>query len=129
VTAARFSGGYDGYRVEGFPQVHWEATLSRSFDAGSRLTREDLSVTSFQKLWTAKPQGSVSDEVRRYYTALKVRKPTDIRGVGDVCAVGASGLVDEAIDLRPFFVVSPAVAVRLDRGDTRVVVDYAYGDK
>jgi len=129
VTAARFSGGYDGYRVEGFPQVHWEATLSRSFDAASRLTREDFSVTSFQKLWTAKPQGGVSDEVRRYYTALKVRKPTDIRGVGDVCALGASGIVDEAIDLRPFFVVSPAVAVRLDRGDTRVVVDYAYGDK
>jgi tetratricopeptide (TPR) repeat protein len=129
VTAARFSGGYEGYRVEGLPQVHWDATLSRSFDAGSRLTHEDLAVTSFQKVWTGKPQGAVSDEVRRYYTTLKVRKPTDIRSLGDVCAVGSSGFIDEAIDLRPFFVVSPAVAVRLDRGDTRVVIDYAYADK
>jgi hypothetical protein len=129
VTAARFSGGYEGYRVEGLPQVHWDAALSRSFDAAGRLTREDLSVTSFQKLWTARPQGGVSDEVRRYYTALKVRKPTDIRALGDVCAAGGAGLTEEAIDLRPFFVVSPALAVRLDRGDTRVVADYVYADK
>jgi hypothetical protein len=129
VTAARFTGGYEGYRVEGLPQVHWDAMLSRSFDSGSRLTHEDLAVTSFQKLWTGKPQGTVSDEVRRYYTTLKVRKPTDIRALGDVCAVGGAGVIEEAIDLRPFFIVSPAVAVRLDHGDARVAVDYVYSDK
>jgi hypothetical protein len=129
VTAARFTGGYEGYRVEGFPQVRWEATLSRSFDSGSRLVHEDLAVTSFQKLWTGKPQGTVSDEVRRYYTTLKVRKPTDIRALGDICAVGGAGVIEEAIDLRPFFIVSPAVAVRLAHGDARVVVDYVYSEK
>ncbi len=129
MTAAHFTGGYDGYRVEGFPQTSWEATLSRTFDSTGRLTREDLSVTSFQKVWGGKPQGTVSDEVRRYYTNLKVRKPTDIRTLGDVCAFSAGNVVEEAIDLRPFFVLSPALAVRLARGDTKVVVDYAYAEK
>jgi tetratricopeptide (TPR) repeat protein len=129
VTSAHFTGGYDGYRVEGLPQVRWEANLNRTFDASGRLTREDLAVTSFQKTWGAKPQGTISDEVRRYYTALKVRKPTDIRSLGDVCAVNSGGFVDEAIDLRPFFVVAPAVAVRLNRGETRAVINYTYADK
>jgi len=129
VTTAHFSGGYDGYRVEGLPQVRWEAVLNRTFDASGRLSREELTVTSFQKTWSAKPRGAVSDEVRRYYTALKVRKPTDIRALGDVCAVDAGNAVDEAIDLRPFFVIVPAVAVRLNRGDSRLVVDYAYSEK
>jgi len=129
MTSAHFTGGYEGYRVEGFPQTRWEATLTRIFDATSRLTREDLSITSYQKVWNGKPQGSVSDEVRRHYTNLKVRKPMDIRALGDVCAFSAGSAVDEAIDLRPFFVLSPAVAVRLSRGDARVVVDYAYNEK
>ncbi len=129
VTSARFTGGYDGYRVEGLPQVRWEATLNRTLDGSGRLTREELAVTSFQKTWGAKPQGAVSAEVRRYYTALKVRKPTDIRSLGDICAVSGDSVVDEPIDLRPFFVVAPAVAVRLGRGDTRVVVDYTYSEK
>jgi tetratricopeptide (TPR) repeat protein len=129
MTSAHFSGGYDGYRVEGFPQTRWEASLVRTLDAAGRLAREDISVTSFQKLWTGKPQGTVSDEVRRYYTSLKVRKPMDIRGSGDICAYNSGGFVEEAIDLRPFFVVSPATAVRLTKGDTRVVVDYAYAEK
>lgn len=129
LTAARFTGGYEGYRVEGFPQTRWEATMSRTIDTSGRLTHEDLSVTSFQKVWSGKPQGVVSDEVRRYYTTLKVRKPTDVRMLGDVCAFNGGGVVEEAIDLRPFFVVSPALAVRLARGDTRVVVDYVYAEK
>jgi tetratricopeptide (TPR) repeat protein len=129
VTGAHFTGSYDGYKVEGFPQVRWEATSTRTLDASGRITREDLSVSSFQKLWTGKPQGQVSDEVRRYYPNLKVRKPTDLRPFGDVCAFNAAGAVEEAIDLRPFYVVSPALAIRLARGDTRVVVDYAYADK
>ncbi len=129
VTSAHFAGGYEGYRVEGFPLTRWEATLTRTFDATGRLTREDFSVTSFQKIWNGKPQGGVSDEVRRYYTNLKVRKQMDIRTLGDVCAFSGGSIVDEAIDLRPFFVLSPAIAVRLSRGDTRVVVDYAYNEK
>lgn len=129
LESAHFTGGYDGYRVEGLPQVRWAATLNRTMDASGRLTREDLVVTSFQKTWGAKPQGAVSDQVRRYYPALKTRKPTDIRALGDVCAFNGGGAVDEPIDLRPFFVVAPAVAVRLNRGDTRVLVDYAYDDK
>ena len=128
-TAARFSGGYDGYRVEGLPQVRWEATLTRTLDSSGRLTREDLSLTSFQKVWGGKPQGSVSDEVRRYYTSLKVKKPMDLRSVGDVCGFSGGHLVEEPVDLRPFFVVSPATAVRLDRSDAHVVVDYAYSEK
>ncbi|MEA2235471.1 MAG: hypothetical protein QOC81_195 [Thermoanaerobaculia bacterium] len=129
MTSARFDGGYDGYRVEGFPQTRWEASLVRTLDSAGRLTREDISVTSFQKLWNGKPQGTVSDEVRRYYTSLKVRKPMDIRAAGDVCAYNSGVVVEEAIDLRPFFVVSPAMAVRLAKGDVRVVVDYVYTEK
>ena len=128
-TSVHFTGGYDGYRVEGFPQTRWDATLNRTLDSSGRLTREDLLVTSFQKTWNGKPQGTVSDEVRRYYTNLKVRKPTDMKASGDVCAFDGGKAVEEPIDLRPFFVVSPAVAVRLARGDTRVVVDYTYSEK
>jgi tetratricopeptide (TPR) repeat protein len=129
MSSAHFTGGYDGYRVEGLPQVRWEATLNRTFDASERLSREDLTVTSYQKTWGAKPQGVVSDEVRRYYTTLKVRKPTDIRSLGDICAINDGSGVEEPIDLRPFFVVVPAMAVRLNRGDARVVVDYQYSEK
>jgi hypothetical protein len=58
-----------------------------------------------------------------------VRKPTDIRSLGDVCAVNAANFIDEPIDLRAFFVVTPALAVRLNRGETRVVIDYTYSEK
>ena len=52
-----------------------------------------------------------------------------MKASGDVCAFDGGKAVEEPIDLRPFFVVSPAVAVRLARGDTRVVVDYTYSEK
>jgi hypothetical protein len=113
--------------VEGLPQVRWEATLTRKFDSSARLLREELAVTSFQKTYMAKPQGKVSDEVRRVYHNLKTRRPLDIRATGDVCGAAAAHL-DEAIDLRPLFVISPAVAVRLSPGDAHVAVDYAYAD-
>ncbi len=128
LVAAQIKGGYDGYRVEGFPQVRWEAAITRKFDSNARLLREDLSVTSFQKTYVAKPQGKVSDEVRRVYQSLKTRQPLDIRATGDICGASATH-IDEAIDLRPLFVVSPALAVRLSPGDVHMTVDYAYADK
>jgi tetratricopeptide (TPR) repeat protein len=127
LVAAQIKGGYDGYRVEGFPQVRWEAALTRKFDSNARLLHEDLAVTSFQKTYTAKPQGKVSDEVRRVYQNLRTRQPLDIRAMGDICGAAAAQ-TDEAIDLRPLFVVSPALAVRLSPGDAHMTVDYAYAD-
>ena len=128
LVAAQIKGGYDGYRVEGFPQVRWETTLTRKFDSNARLLREELAVTSFQKTYMAKPQGKVSDEVRRVYQNLKTRRPLDIRATGDVCGAAAPH-IDEAIDLRPLFLVSPAIAARLSPGDAHVTVEYAYADK
>ena len=127
LVAAQIKGGYDGYKVEGLPQVRWEAALTRKFDANARLQREELAVTSFQKTYMAKPQGKVSDEVRRVYQNLKTHRPLDIRATGDVCGAGAAH-IDEAIDLRPLFLVSPALAVRLSPGDAHMTVDYAYTD-
>ncbi|HYM62868.1 MAG TPA: hypothetical protein VEZ11_18425, partial [Thermoanaerobaculia bacterium] len=133
VVAGQIKGGYDGYRVEGFPQVRWEVAMTRKFDANARLVHEELAVTSFQKTYKDKPRGTVSDEVRRVYQNLKAgpkAAPLDIRATGDVCGfVSPDRVLDEAIDLRPLFVVSPAVAVRLSPRDNRVAVDYAYSDK
>lgn len=128
LVAAQIKGGYDGYKVEGFPQVRWEAALTRKFDSNARLLREELAVTSFQKTYAAKPQGKISDEVRRVYQKLKPRRPLDIRATGDVCGFAAGRALDEAVDLRPLFIVSPAVAVRLSPGDAHVTVDYTYAD-
>jgi tetratricopeptide (TPR) repeat protein len=128
LVGAQIKGGYDGYRVEGMPQVRWEAAMTRKFDSNARLLREELAVTSFQKTYMAKPQGKISDEVRRVYQNLKTHRPIDIRATGDVCGAAAPH-IDEAIDLRPLFVVSPAIAVRLSPGDARLVVDYAYAEK
>jgi tetratricopeptide (TPR) repeat protein len=129
VVAAQITGGYAGSRVEGYPQVQWSVAMSRAFDQSARLSHEELSVTSLQKTYNGKPQGRVSDEVRRVYTTLKTRRPIDVRPTGDICGAAANGLLVEPIDLRPLFVISPALAVRFAPGDVKVNVDYAYNDK
>lgn len=128
VVGAQIVGGYDGARAEGNPQVRWEARVSRTFDQNARLTNEELTLTSFQKTYMTKPQGKVSAQVRRVYQNLKTRRPIDIRTNGDVCGSAGTSLLEEPIDLRPLFIVSPALAVRLAPGDAKAVVQYAYQD-
>ncbi len=128
VVSAQIAGGYDGSRAEGTPQVRWQVNVSRTFDANARLTAEDLTLTSFQKTFTTKPQGKVSADIRRTYPKLKVTRPMDIRPIGDICGAGRAGTLAEYIDLRPLMVVSPALAVKLAPGEAKVAVQYAYND-
>jgi tetratricopeptide (TPR) repeat protein len=126
ITSAVVRGRYDGYRSEGGPQVQWEVTVSRRFDPAGRLTNEELQVGSFQKTWATKPAGPIFQQIKSIYTGFKAKRPTDLRVVGDFC--GQTGLerLPEPIDLRALYTLSPALAVRLAPGVTRVVVDYAY---
>jgi tetratricopeptide (TPR) repeat protein len=126
VIGAQISGSYEGYRVEGYPKTHWDATISRTFDENSRLTHEELNVTAYEKTFAAKPQGKVSNEVRQVYQTLKPRRPIDIRMIGDTCGLAAGGRLDEPIDLRPLFLITPALAMQLKSGDAKVAVDYVY---
>jgi tetratricopeptide (TPR) repeat protein len=127
LTSAVIRGGYDGYQVEGAPHVQWEATVSRTFDPAGRLGKEELLIVSHQKTWLAKPSGPIGAEVRPIYTAgLKPKRPTDIRAIGDLCGRSGAERLAEPIDLRALYTLSPALAMRVAPGVTRVAVDYVY---
>lgn len=124
VTSALVRGGYDGAGAEGAPKVQWEATVSRQFDASGRLLKEEVVVGSFQKTWMTKPAGPIGTQVRTIYAGLKPKRVMDVRAIGDFCGQSEGERLGEPIDLRSLYTLSPALALRLDPGVSRVVVDY-----
>jgi tetratricopeptide (TPR) repeat protein len=130
LAGVKFKGGYDGYPTEGSPHVEWQAATAYAYDAGGRLTKEELAVTSFTKEYTQKPQGNERDEVASLYPSMRVRRPIqDVARSGDLCAKSGTLLVGNPIDLRPFYAMSPNLSMLLPFGVTKASVTFTYPAK
>jgi hypothetical protein len=91
------------------------------------VAKEELAVTSFDKTYTQKPYGALRDETSHMYANMRVRKPIEtMQRSGDVCATSGSLLISNPIDLRPFYAMSPNLAMTLPNGVTRAVVTFTY---
>ena len=127
LSAAKIHGGYQGYAVEGMPRVDWDAAVAYSWDANGRLAKEELAITAMAKTYEQRPYGREREEVSTLYPTMRVRRPIDsVVRVGDVCAMNGGLVLRNDIDLRPFYVLSPNLAMALPGGVTRAVVTFTY---
>ena len=129
LTAVTIRGGYDGFPAEGSPKTEWSATVAYSYDDKGRVAREELSLASLNKTYQQKPQGELREEISRLYPGMRVKRPVEnVHRMGDLCAMQGTLLVGNQIDLRPFYVMSPNLAIALQNGVTRAVVSFTYPD-
>jgi tetratricopeptide (TPR) repeat protein len=129
LTGVKIAGGYDGYVMEGLPHVDWQAAIAYTYDSGARVTKEDLAVTAFNKMYTAKPQGAFREEIGRIYPAMRVKRPLEnALRLGDLCGTSGNLLLGNPIDLRPFYAMSPNLAIPLGYGVSRASVSFTYPD-
>ena len=128
LASVKIRGGYDGYPVEGSPKTEWQAQVGYTYDPSGRVTREELAVTSFAKTYTQKPYGAMRDEINKVYPMMRVRKPLENAVRGDFCATSGTLLLGNPIDLRPFYAMSPNLAMTLPYGVQRAVVTFTYPD-
>lgn len=127
LNAVAIKGGYEGFLAEGAPKTDWAATIAYSYDDKGRVAKEELSLASFNKTYQQKPHGELRDEANRLYVSMRVKKPIEnVHRVGDLCATQGSLLISNPIDLRPFYVMSPNLAIALQNGVTRAVVSFTY---
>lgn len=126
VASVRFRSYYDGYAVEGAPQVEWIGNLNFLYDASGRVEKEEFTVASAQKTYTQKAVGAMRDEVAKLFTGMRVKKPTDIMRRGDLCLTSGSILLGNAIDLRPFYTVSPNSSAMLQFGAAQMTTSFTY---
>ncbi|HEV3486705.1 MAG TPA: hypothetical protein VG106_14935, partial [Vicinamibacterales bacterium] len=71
--------------------------------------------------------GALRDEINRLNPGMRVNRPLEnVQRTGDVCAVSAGTLLSNPIDLRPFYVMSPNLAMAMQNGVTRAVVTFTY---
>ena len=120
-------GGYEGYPTEGSPVVNWAGTIAYSYDGAGRVTKEDLAITSFNKVYGQKPDGALREETSKLYTNMRVKRPIEnaVR-VGDLCATSGGTSLGNPIDLRPFYAISPNLAISLPPGVVRATVTFTY---
>ncbi len=129
LTTVKIKGAYDGYVVEGSPHVDWQTTIAYTYDNAARVTKEDLTITSFNKMYNARPQGAEREEINRIYPAMRVRRPLEnVIRIGDLCGTSGSLLLGNPIDLRPFYAISPNLAIQLGYGVSRASVSFTYPD-
>lgn len=129
LTAVNVRAGYEGYSAEGKPKTEWAATVSYAYDDHARVAKEELAVTSFTKTYDQKPQGALRDDISRLYPSMRVRKPIEnIQRIGDLCATSGGLNLANAIDLRPFYAMSPNLAIALQNGITKATVTFTYPD-
>lgn len=127
LIGAKIHGGYNGYQVEGSPRVDWDAAVAYSYDAAGRLTKEELTLVSFNKTYAQKPIGGYRDEVLKLYIGMRARRPIEnLPRSGDLCGTSGTLLLGNMIDLRPFYAVSPNLAIQLPYGVTRAAVSFTY---
>lgn len=127
LSTVLIKGGYDGFPAEGAPKTEWNATIAYTYDEKGRVSREELSLASYNKTYQQKPHGELREEIGRLYSGMRVKKPVEnIHRVGDLCAMQGTLLVSNPIDLRPFYVMSPNLAIALQNGVTRAVVSFTY---
>lgn len=125
----KIRGGYSGTIVQGAPRVDWEASVTYTYDAETRLTKEELAVTSLTKTYMERPYGALRQEVSLLYPEMRVRKPVErILSMGDRCGVSGTTLLTNPIDLRPYYAFTPNLQVALPGGVTRATVSFTYPD-
>jgi Flp pilus assembly protein TadD len=129
LAGLKIKGGYDGFVTEGSPHTEWQATITYSYDAAGRVSKEDLVVNSLAKTYMVKPYGAEREEINAIYPTMRVKRPIEnIARTGDLCAMSGNLYLGNAIDLRPFYVVSPDLAMKLGYGVTHATVSLSYPD-
>ena len=127
LTSVAIKGGYEGFVPEGKPKTDWTANVVYTYDDKARVAKEELAVTSFTKTYDQKAQGALRDEVNRLYTNMRVRRPIEnVQRIGDLCAMSGTLSLGNAIDLRPFYAMSPNLAIALQNGIMKAVVTFTY---
>lgn len=127
LTAVQIRGGYEGFVAEGKPKVAWQANVSYAYDDKARVTKEELAVTSMNKVYEQKAHGALRDDVNKLYTSMRVRRPIEnVQRIGDLCATAGTLTLGNAIDLRPFYAMSPNLNIALQNGITKAVVTFTY---
>lgn len=127
LMSVNLAGSYEGFPAEGAPQSAWSATVAYTYDANHRLASEELNVTSQTKTYTVKPVGELRDEINRLYPAMRVKKPIEgLQRTGDLCVASGAASLANPVDLRPFYTLSPNLAMQLPMGVTRAVVTFTY---
>lgn len=127
MSAVRITGGYEGVVVEGSPKVDWTTTIAYTYDAASRVAKEDLTVAAFNKVYRVKPYGHERDEVGKIYDRMRVNRPIEnMLTLGDRCGTAGNVFLTNPIDLRPFYALTPNLAMTLDSGVTRATVTFTY---
>ena len=127
LLSVNLSGGYEGFPAEGAPQSNWTATVGYAYDAAGRLATEELNVTSMTKTYTQKAHGELRDEIGRLYPTMRVKKPIDnLQRTGDLCVASGAATLANPVDLRPFYTLSPNLAIQLPLGVTKAVVTFTY---
>jgi Tfp pilus assembly protein PilF len=120
-------GGYEGFAAEGLPKTGWQAKVDYAYDDRGRLSSEELSVTSFTKTYMQKPVGHLRDDIERLYPSLRIKRPLEnLARSGDLCASSGSAALSNPVDLRPFYAMSPNLAIAMPNGVTRAVVTFTY---
>jgi tetratricopeptide (TPR) repeat protein len=129
LAGLKIRGGYTGTAVKGSPRLDWEANASYAYDASDRLTKEELAVTSMTKTFAERPYGAERQEIGTLYQDMRVRKPVErMLSTGDRCGMSGTTVLGNPIDLRPFYALTPNLAMVLGSGVTRATVSFTYPD-
>ena len=129
LSSVNIRGGVEGFQAEGKPKTDWAATVSYAYDDKGRVAKEELAVRSFAKTYDQKPVGSLRDDINRLYPAMRAKRPIEnVERIGDLCATAGTLNLGNAVDLRPFYAMSPNLAIALQNGIAKAVVTFTYPD-
>jgi tetratricopeptide (TPR) repeat protein len=127
LSSVAITGGYEGFAAEGKPKAEWTATITYAFDEKARVSKEELVVTSLSKTYEAKAHGAIRDDLERIWPTMRVRRPIENAArSGDLCASAGATALANAVDLRPFYAMSPNLGVALQNGITKMLVTFTY---
>jgi hypothetical protein len=80
-------------------------------------------------MFNAKPQGALRDDISRIYPGWRARRPMEnVIRIGDLCGTSGNMMLGNPIDLRPFYAISPNLAIALGYGVSRASVSFTYPD-
>ena len=127
LTSVAVKGGYQGFPAEGNPKTDWAANVVYTYDDKARVTKEEVTLAALNKTYESKPAGALRDDINRLYPNMRVKRPIEnLQRSGDLCAGPVTQPFSNAIDLRPFYTLSPNLGIALQGGITRAVVTFTY---
>jgi hypothetical protein len=69
------------------------------------------------------------EEVGKVYASMRPKRPIEnVIRLGDICGTAGTLMVANYIDLRPFYAMSPNLALALPLGVVRATVTFTYPD-